>query len=122
MDETVPKKLEPPELPASFSLLGVGTETIPMMMAAAHRPVSHKHLQMREKDSHFAKRRSVVTDATKASCRLSSVIGYNGRNATDNMVWNADADYFAYSVGSVICVENVKNGKQMVLHHPFQVG
>ena len=85
------------------------------------RPSALKHLQAREKDSLIAKKRSVVSDASKASLKLASVLGYNGKHAVENIVWtNSNPDYFAYSVGSVLCVENVKSGKQELLHHPYQ--
>lgn len=77
-------------------------------------------MRAREKDSLVAKRRFAVTDATKCGLRLNSTIGYNGEYAGENMVWSVKAGFLAYSVGSVVCVENLASSKQDCLIHPSQ--
>lgn len=52
----------------------------------------------------------------RCQLKLDSVIGYNGKHAMNNLIWNPDLEFFAYSIGTVICCENLKTGKQNLLH------
>ncbi len=72
-------------------------------------------MNIRKKDSHVAKQKYLVV-ASKCGIRLNSVIGYNGKHAMVNMAWNPDCEFFAYTLGSIICCENLKTGKQTLLY------
>ena len=82
------------------------------------KPVNSKHLVSRKKDSSIAKKRFSAPD-NKCGLRLDSIIGYNGKFSTENLIWNSDHEFFASSIGSTLCVEDLKTGQQKILtcHH-----
>lgn len=85
------------------------------------KPNVVKHLNAREKESTYAKRRYTVPE-DKCGIRLKSVIGYNGKHATENLIWNVEREFFAFSIGNIISVENLKSGAQTILYaHPEDV-
>jgi WD40 repeat protein len=70
---------------------------------------------MRKKNSSYAKRR-YAAPADKCGIKLSAAIGYNGKYSGRNMLWNAESEYFVFSIGSLVCVEDLKTNKQRLLY------
>jgi hypothetical protein len=79
-----------------------------------------KQLNIRKKESQNAKKKYVVTENALHGIKLNSLIGYNGKHSTQNMIWNVEREFFAYTLGSIVCVENLKTGKQTLLDSHFQ--
>jgi WD40 repeat protein len=79
------------------------------------KPSCLKHLNTRKKKSVSARRRYVAPE-NKSGLKLDSVVGYNGKHASVNMIWNPEREFFAFSLGSVVCVEDLKSGKQKLLY------
>lgn len=79
-----------------------------------NRPTVAKHLQSREKDSLCAKRR-FTAPVDKCGLKLGSVIGYNGKHSAENIIWIPSKEFFAFSIGTLVCVENLKTGEQKIL-------
>lgn len=82
------------------------------------KPANSKHLLCRTKDSSIAKKRFAAPD-NKCGLRLDSIIGYNGKFSSENLIWNSDHEFFASSIGSTLCIEDLKTGEQKILtcHH-----
>lgn len=82
------------------------------------KPTNSKHLVSRSKDSSLAKKRFTAPE-NKCGIRLDSIIGYNGKFSAENLIWNSDYEFFASSIGSTLCVEDLKTGHQKILtaHH-----
>lgn len=93
-----------------FSIVNYNEKTI-----ALNKPNVIKHLVTRKKESTNAKRRYLAPD-DKCGLKLNSLIGYNGKYSGVNMIWSPLRDFFAFTIGSVICIEDLKNGKQKLLH------
>lgn len=81
----------------------------------AKQPTVLKHLNTRKKVSVAAHRR-YMAPADKCGLKLNSVIGFNGKHATQNMVWSPEREFFAYSIGSIVCTEDLTTGKQRTLY------
>lgn len=47
----------------------------------------------------------------QAGLRLKSCLGYNG-NGRDNIVWQPEMGFFAFTVGCVVVIEDLKTGDQ----------
>ncbi|CAF0967584.1 unnamed protein product [Brachionus calyciflorus] len=82
------------------------------------KPMNSKHLMTRKKQSLIAKKRFSAPE-NKCGIRLKSAIGYNGKYSSDNLIWNSTYEFFASSIGSTLCVEDLKTGQQKILssHH-----
>ena len=82
------------------------------------KPLLAKQLSPRKKKSSCAKRRYVVP-LDKCGLKLNALIGYNGKHAAKNMVWSSQHEFFAFTCGTVVCIEDLKTGKQTLLceHH-----
>ena len=78
------------------------------------KPKCQKHLSTRKRESTYAKRRYLAPE-DKCGLKLSSLIGYNGKNSTQNVIWCPEKEFFAFTIGSVLCVEDLKSGKQKIL-------
>lgn len=74
-----------------------------------------KHLSIRKKPSHKSKRR-YLAPTDQCGLKLNSIIGYNGKYANKNMVWSPELDLFAFTCGTIVCVEDLKTGKQTLLY------
>ena len=118
-DEVKPTKLSP--APTSQIINGQETELFYVneqqneLDSNELKPSCLKHLNMRKKKSVSARRRYVAPE-NKSGLKLNSVIGYNGKHASVNMIWNPEREFFAFSLGSIVCVEDLKNGKQKLLY------
>jgi hypothetical protein len=66
------------------------------------------------KSSKIAKHR-YAAPPDKCGLKFHSSIGYNGQYATTNMVWCPESGIFAFSIGSIIIVEDLNNGNQTSL-------
>ncbi|RNA21555.1 WD repeat-containing 90 [Brachionus plicatilis] len=82
------------------------------------KPSNSKHLMSRIKESTIAKKRFSAPD-NKCGIRLDSIIGYNGKFSAENLIWNSDHEFFASSIGTTLCVEDLKTGQQKIFtaHH-----
>ncbi|CAH1794798.1 unnamed protein product [Owenia fusiformis] len=76
------------------------------------RPCVRKHFIKRPKAAAIAQRR-YTAPPNQTALRLNSIVGYNG-NGRNNMVWNAETGFFAYTSGSVVIVEDLNTSSQ---HH-----
>ncbi len=83
-------------------------------MISSRRPSAQKHLLTRVKSSKIAKHR-YAAPPDKCGLKFHSSIGYNGQYATTNMVWCPESGIFAFSIGSIIIVEDLNNGNQTSL-------
>lgn len=83
------------------------------------KPSNLKHLNARKKDSICARKKYSAPE-NKCGIRLNSIIGFNGKHAAQNLIWNPDRDFFAFSLGSIICIEDLKTGNQKVLHSHYE--
>ncbi len=77
-------------------------------------PTSIKHLTMRKKRTQLATH-VYTAPSSKCALKFHSTIGFNGTHATTNMLWNPENGFFAYTIGCLIIVEDLKNGKQTPL-------
>ena len=50
----------------------------------------------------------------QAGLKLKACLGYNG-NGRDNVIWQPETGLFAYTVGCVIVIEDLKSGEQQHL-------
>lgn len=73
-----------------------------------------KHLSIRKKKSTIAKRK-YLAPADKRGLQLNAIIGYNGKYANKNMIWSPEREFFAFTCGTVVCIEDLKSGKQTLL-------
>ncbi|XP_013393033.1 WD repeat-containing protein 90-like [Lingula anatina] len=73
-------------------------------------PAVHKHFKPRPKTCQLAQRR-YVAPPNQAGLQLMSVLGYNG-NGRDNMIWQPDTGFFAYTCGCIIVVEDLSQSTQ----------
>lgn len=73
-----------------------------------------KHLSIRKKKSTIA-RRKYLAPADKRGLQLNAIIGYNGKYANKNMTWSPEREFFAFTCGTVVCIEDLKSGKQTLL-------
>ena len=55
--------------------------------------------------------RRYVAPADQSGIRLRSVVGCNG-NGRQNVIWDADLGFFAYTVGCLVVVEDLKTSEQ----------
>jgi WD40 repeat protein len=94
------KRIKPLNLPINYP------ESLP--------PNSLKHLTARVKRTNLAKR-FYTAPSDKCALQFQSAIGYNGTYATANMLWNPENGFFAYSIGCLVIVEDLKNGTQTPL-------
>lgn len=83
-------------------------------IVSSQRPLAHKHLLTREKTSKIAKHR-YAAPPDKCGLKFISSIGFNGQHATTNMVWCPESGFFAFSIGSMIIIEDLNNGNQTPL-------
>lgn len=73
-----------------------------------------KHLIKREKQSKCARFVYTAPD-DQCAIKLNSLIGYNGQYSTTNMIWSPSRELFAFTIGSIICIEDLKTAKQMII-------
>ena len=98
------------------------------------QPTVVKHLKVRFKPSIQLAAAEQITSSIQLqqqqqqqrvnTLELHSVIGYNGLHASANVVWSASdsslqspppPSLFAFSIGSVVCVEDLRTGRQRLL-------
>jgi len=91
-------------------------QTTPASSARKHLK---KRLSPRRKTSESARRR-YLAPPNKRGLRLNSIIGFTGKWANQNMAWNPRSEFFAFTCGTVVCIEDLKTGKQRLLHDDHQ--
>ncbi len=78
-----------------------------------------KRLTIRKKLSTSA-RRKYIAPVNKRGLKLNSIIGFNGKWANKNIVWSPHKEFFAFTCGTVVCIEDLKTGQQSLLHDDHQ--
>ncbi|KAF6029854.1 WDR90 [Bugula neritina] len=74
------------------------------------KPACRKHFIPVEKSSTFAQKRYVAPE-NQAGLKLNACLGYNG-NGRDNIIWQPESGFFAYTNGCVVVIEDLKTGVQ----------
>jgi hypothetical protein len=104
----------------SFLVNGIKTEKHEIKIQNKNKetkndePNVSKQLVKREKQSKCAR---FVYSAPDDQCaiKLNSLIGYNGQYSSTNMIWSPNRELFAFTIGSIICIEDLKTAKQTIL-------
>ena len=74
--------------------------------SAACKPSVVKHLNAHKKFS--VPVNYVMNAMDRCVLQLDSIIGYSGKWAATNMQWKAEYGFYAFSIGSLVCVEDIK--------------